>query len=357
MFRTVGTRRGAFTLVELLVVIAIIGVLVALLLPAVQAAREAARRSSCQNNLKQIGVAIQNYHAAKSVYPYGAKDGDCEFGTPPRETWNWRTLILPYMEQAPLVAQMKPLAAASKGTPCKRVEDRPWDLTPLQQLSLSVYVCPSEGEPVHEGMDTWFGPPQAAMASYFGSAGPVATGPADWGVPNVCGKCVGNVGCPCDFGNNDPPGNPRGFLHGHNSNGPGMLDMWGNKISAKHVEDGTSNVIHVGENHWSEPEANLPGVYNNAQWMSTFCVSSTVWGINTDYVTILGLTLANHQNVNYLTGGASFRSLHVGGAYFLFVDGSVRFLEDHTSDALLANLGDRRDGRVGEEYERPSSGR
>src|SRR5881409_2992358 len=83
-------RSLGFTLVELLVVIAIIGILVALLLPAVQAAREAARRATCQNKLHQIGDALQNYYAANNLFPYGANDGDCEAKTPAREVLAWR---------------------------------------------------------------------------------------------------------------------------------------------------------------------------------------------------------------------------------------------------------------------------
>jgi prepilin-type N-terminal cleavage/methylation domain-containing protein len=89
-------KRTAFTLIELLVVIAIIGILVALILPAVQAAREAARRSSCQNNLRQIGIAIHHYHNAYSRFPSGWI-ADAPEGEP---GWGWASLVLPYMEQA-----------------------------------------------------------------------------------------------------------------------------------------------------------------------------------------------------------------------------------------------------------------
>src|ERR1700675_2864002 len=146
-----GGARG-FTLVELLVVIAIIGILVALLLPAVQAAREAARRASCVNKLHQIGVALHNYHSARNVFPYGANDGDCEDKTPPREVMAWRVMLLPYMENQPLYDQLLPLAEASKDAPlparpCTYGENRPWDRAPQQQQPNPDFICPSEQPP------------------------------------------------------------------------------------------------------------------------------------------------------------------------------------------------------------------
>ena len=110
-----------FTLVELLVVIAIIGLLVSLLLPAVNAAREAARRTQCINNLKQIGIALHNYDAAQGYFPYGAADPDCENvdgKVPERNPMTWRVLILPYMEQQALYDQLQTLAETSVTTSC-----------------------------------------------------------------------------------------------------------------------------------------------------------------------------------------------------------------------------------------------
>ena len=354
MKKTCARDRG-FTLVELLVVIAIIGILVALLLPAIQAAREAARRASCQNKMHEIGIAMHNYHSAKTVFPYGANDGDCEAGTPPREMMGWRVLLLPYLEYQALYDQLSPIAEASKGTGCTKPESRPWDLTPLQQQAIPEYVCPNEGINYVRGvMDTWFGPENAAIASYFGNAGPVASGPSDWGAPYVCGHCVGSFKCLCDYGNK-PGGNARGFYHGHNPGGPGMLDLWANRISTGKVPDGTSYTIHVGESHWIDPELNQSGCFGNMHWMTTWAVSTTVWGINDDYMARLGLSPTEHKDLNYLIG-CNFRSLHPGGAHFLFVDGSVQFLVNETSDQLLGNLGGRNDSRTGEEYQPPGGG-
>src|SRR3954449_45072 len=94
----------AFTLVELLVVIAIIGILVALLLPAIQAAREAARRAKCQNNIKNIAIALQNYHSAKKRFPTGFISS----GPGSIEAWAWSTFTLPYLEEQAIYDQMRP---------------------------------------------------------------------------------------------------------------------------------------------------------------------------------------------------------------------------------------------------------
>src|SRR5271157_1212209 len=95
------SRRRGFTLIELLVVIAIIGMLIALLLPAVQAAREAAHRGSCVNNLKQMGLALQNYHDALGTYPmsYAARSRFIDGATDTAPGWGWAAMILPQMEQ------------------------------------------------------------------------------------------------------------------------------------------------------------------------------------------------------------------------------------------------------------------
>ena len=153
-------RRG-FTLIELLVVIAIIAVLIALLLPAVQQAREAARRTQCKNNLKQIGLALHNYHDTHKVFPPGSINAVVALpGSHVDREWSWQTLILPQMEQAPLHKLFNP-----DGRSAPVVADRPEIARPLP-----AYVCPSDA-----GGDTnpfWRDsvPTNYAKTNYLGSS-------------------------------------------------------------------------------------------------------------------------------------------------------------------------------------------
>lgn len=321
----------AFTLVELLVVIAIIGVLVSLLLPAVQSAREAARRAQCINNLRQIGVALHNHHSAHKKFPFGVDDDDCENGRP-RDPRNWRYMLLPYIEETALFDALKDIAKNSIVTSCYPV--RAWDRAPQQQTVIAAYVCPSESGPfIKSGFANWSGPSTAAIASYFGNAGPVSTGPRDWGLTNVCGKCtngtIADAFCPCVLGNTAI--HRRGFYHGHNPKGPGVMDMYPNKISVKDIKDGTSKTFHVGESHWS-PSLTVNGCHEYMNWMSSWSVASTVWGIN-----------AGDSTGNWW-GGCNWRSRHPGGASFVMVDGSTHFLTDTIDLILLAHYASRNDG-------------
>jgi prepilin-type N-terminal cleavage/methylation domain-containing protein len=124
------TRRGGFTLIELLVVIAIIAILIALLVPAVQKVRESANRTTCTNNLKQIGIALHNYHGAHKVFPPGC------VGTGAVPAWGWMVFTLPYMEQTPLFDRLNP-----RGRTLQQAMTS--DLAALQ-TPLPVLICPSD---------------------------------------------------------------------------------------------------------------------------------------------------------------------------------------------------------------------
>jgi prepilin-type N-terminal cleavage/methylation domain-containing protein len=164
--------RTGFTLVELLVVIAIIGVLVALLLPAVQAAREAARRSQCQNNLKQIGLACQNYHGARNTFPAGDVMDSYPFGGGNPVYGGWTHDILPFAENTQLQTMYNPSATTPLTPVTITTGPKLEQVTRFRETQLPMYTCPSDhafelGMP-HSGPGTAI---RWAPGSYRGSAG------------------------------------------------------------------------------------------------------------------------------------------------------------------------------------------
>ena len=309
------SRQRGFTLIELLVVIAIIAILIALLLPAVQQAREAARRTQCKNNLKQMALAVHNYHDTYLVFPYGASVGyDTRYvgqaGWTPRMGFNFRVFILPYMDQAPLYNQLMTVSPTNLAAV---------SALPQQQQVIPAYICPSETAEIVNGNFTGdadcVSSTTAALASYRGSAGPASMhaslGPG-------CGLCTDgtnpSVYCLCTN---------LGLNHvACMGDGPGMFHYRADKISMRQVSDGTSNTLLLGEGTFLK---NGNGS-NYAQWMGTWCLASTVNGIN-------------RPNAGAYYNGTGFRSYHVGGAQFALTDGSVRFITENINLFLLSYLG------------------
>jgi len=314
------TRQRGFTLIELLVVIAIIAILIALLLPAVQQAREAARRTQCRNHLKQIGLALHNYHDAFSVFPYGSNDnwGWSPPNPPRRCAWNWRVFILPYIDQAPLYNQISPYFIC--------VDNADWNdttaglrntvhatLTSIHQTVISAYLCPSDSAPaIAQSRNTYGanGIGTGARSNYFGSSGPSCAG------TGFFTSCVSDGGLHSQ----------RGGQYGQ---GPGVLHMWPHAAGIRNITDGTSNTIAVGENNdWS---TNTTGCWDNAIWTGTWASASTIWGVNGGNDT--GAVWS------YNNEGCGFRSLHVGGSQFLLADGAVRFISENIDINTLNYLG------------------
>lgn len=287
------TIESGFTLVELLVVIAIIGVMVGLLLPAVQAAREAARRMQCSNNLKQIGLALHNYHDTFKVFPAGYIV-DLPV-TANAEGWGWGALILPFIEQNALheqigVSRRSLRAALTTGNVFR----------PLFETTVTSYICPS---------DTGYAPGYLAENRPFnGGVGTVAGGLA---VP-VRPPLSNYIGV---SGHRDVVGivENTGVFFGNS------------RVRFGDITDGTSNTIAVGER---ETQRSFSGTWigvRNPQGGSTAGVNVV---IGHSHPKINDVTLANAWNTDRIGTGEGFSSLHPGGAQFVLADGSVRFISE-----------------------------
>ena len=293
------SRAAAFSLVELLVVIAIIGVLVALLLPAVQAAREAARRMSCGNNLRQIGVAMHNHHDARKIFPVGGKS--------PNEL-AWSVFLLPYMEQQAIH---------------DLVNLGPGLYTDLNKKSVATnrigtYLCPSSIHDRGNLPHTVVGPPEHVNGvdpytlHYYGVMGPKGVNP--------------QTNTPFKF---DALSSHGGFA----LQGVFLKDA---TVRTRDISDGTSKTFAIGEmsridyprfRTWIRGPS-LVQTFSGVQRKSAIGGSKN-----------LGLAINDPEPADF--NDASFGSAHPSGTHFLYCDGSADFLTEQTSLTVLLSLASR----------------
>lgn len=338
-------KRRAFTLVELLVVIAIIGVLIALLLPAVQAAREAARRAQCINNLKQMMLGCLNYESAHDTLPAGVNvfrdpatqqpirvPGDNAFSA----VWaTWCVEILPYMEN-------KNLQDLFDET--KRLDEQP--NVQLIQRELPDFLCPTDdipngfGEPVSMVTPTSTGVPMTfGRSSYRGSSG-VAQGEHLWGrVRSV----VSDAGVPINLANNEAGKAKRGaFTTVYD---PARM----RRVKLKQATDGTSDTVAISEYHTANAVKHAGGGWNYSAWGSwrAFPSMAAIFSPNyssstytgafgvADYAQCAGVK-PQYLGIDERACTHSFASKHTGGQIqTAYLDGHVESLQPDTDIYVL----------------------
>lgn len=306
MKRSIMRRSRGFTLIELLVVIAIIAILIALLLPAVQQAREAARRTQCKNNMKQLGLALHNYHDVHRAFPPGwiAVDGRVQNAHDGLNGAGWGTMILPYLDQAPLYELFNADLAIH-------------DLlnVPFINNVLPAWQCPSDPKP-----DKWEieeeGSPGTVLAEL-----PTANYIAAFGTEELDG---------CENARGTAPVAANGQCRGD-----GMF-YHNSKVRMRDLTDGTTNTFMVGERR---TDAELG-------WYSTW--PGMVAEGEEAFQRILGS--ADHVPNDPVGHLDDFSSNHVGGAQFVLGDGSVRFISENIDHGLYQSLATIQGGEIVGEF-------
>ncbi len=309
--------RRAFTLIELLVVIAIIAVLIALLLPAVQQAREAARRSQCQNNLKQLGLAMHNYHDTHGRFPARGYAGGVGLNQDVNGNWGWAAMILPMIEQSAIYNQLQ----VGNGN---RVPQDPANMTAtndyrtaaagsreaLMARTFPVYLCPSAN-----------GEPNNKYSNYLGTM--------MYGLNARIGMVPNNV-----------------------------LPLKG--LTIADIKDGTSNTLLIAEKALTDGTFTAIGGHWAAARICNASINIVAAQnrINTPFDGTWNSTnnCYTENNGGALVSRAVVASPHVGGAFFAMCDGSVRFVsenisanptpKDDTGNYTLQNLFNVADGNT-----------
>ncbi len=333
-------RESGFTLIELLVVIAIIAILIGLLLPAVQKVREAAARAKCSNNLKQVGLALHNYHDTVGYLPPGASSDKAPWKTPataPDADWgsSWMVHLLAHIEQTAVLSRWQ--FSGQSG----------WQVATnnatIAGLTIGVYRCPSTTLPERNPYSATL-PGAGGVGIMYASYVAVSGSATDLGVLTYATNIVST----------------QGVLYAHS------------KVKLTDITDGTSNTIAVGEqsNHLRNA-ANQPilgATYGGASQIAVTCQGPDGWiqgcQVNVPTANVgnadrvyncatiryqinqIGMTLNSggcHDNVG---NNIPLSSMHTGGCNLLMGDGSVRFAQNATALATLSLLASRNDGQV-----------
>ena len=344
-------KRRAFTLIELLVVIAIIAILIALLLPAVQQAREAARRTQCRNNLKQLGLALHNYESSVTTFPPNLVPGlypGQSYGNYSAGNWGVLAFLSPYLDQTPIYNLMNLNAPTYAATPPYNIADPNNALA--ASFKIPMFLCPSD-----------------RAQSLGGDYGVASLGPANY----------------CANQGSGTTALTGGTINGSPYNADGVM-FANSRIRIADITDGTSNTACMSESVLGDGPRSAPGTtppassqkvyayntsYSNVDDAS--CANPTMWNVqdlrqflwysgeirNTSYNHYYNPNdtrwdcITNAGSLGYTgVGWKAARCLHVGGVHLLMCDGAVRFVSNNIDNKLWRALATRAGGEVNGEF-------